>query len=56
VEIHESSVDGRPHKQQGQPLAYPERRSEAAKLRELSRATVFAAVERGGRIKATVLA
>jgi transposase len=33
----------------------PGRRSEAAKLRERSRATVFAAVERGGRIKATVL-
>ncbi len=31
------------------------RRLEAAKVRERSRATVFAAVERGGRIKATVL-
>ena len=28
---------------------------EAAKLRERSRATVLAAVERGGRVKATVL-
>ena len=58
VEIDEASVDGKPRKQQGQH-AYlasgPGRRSEAAKLRERSRATVFAAVERGGRIKATVL-
>jgi transposase-like protein len=58
VEIDEASVDGKPRKPQGQH-AYlagdPSRRSEAAKLRERSRATVFAAVERGGRIKATVL-
>jgi transposase-like protein len=59
VEIDEASVDGKPRKQQGQhpQIAIgPSRRSEAAKRRERSRATVFAAVERGGRIKATVLA
>ncbi len=58
VEVDEASVDGKPRKQQGQPPrggTVPNRRSEAAKLRERSRATVFAAVERGGRIKATVL-
>jgi transposase len=58
VEVDEASVDGKPRKQQGAHgyLADdPARRSEAAKLRERSRATVFAAVERGGRIKATVL-
>jgi transposase len=58
VEIDEASVDGKPRKPHGQtPFAQPgvNRRSEAMKLRERSRATVFAAVERGGRIKATVL-
>jgi transposase len=58
VEVDEASIDGKPRKPQGQHryLAMtPTRRSEAAKLRERSRATVFAAVERGGRIKATVL-
>ncbi len=58
VEVDEASVDGKPRKPQGQHrylAASPTRRSEAAKLRERSRATVFAAVERGGRIKATVL-
>jgi transposase-like protein len=58
VEVDEASVDGKPRKQHGRSpyLALgPDRRSEAAKLRERSRATVFAAVERGGRIKATVL-
>jgi transposase-like protein len=58
VEIDEASVDGKPRKTQGQHqniAVGPSRRSEAAKLRERSRATVFAAVERGGRIKATVL-
>jgi transposase len=58
VEVDEASVDGRPRKKQGQRElrgTVPNRRSEAAKLRERSRATVFAAVERGGRIKATVL-
>ena len=58
VEVDEASVDGKPPKPQGghPGLAIgPSRRSEAAKLRERSRATVFAAVERGGRIKATVL-
>jgi transposase-like protein len=58
VEVDEASVDGKPRKPHGQNprLAVgPSRRSEAQKLRERSRATVFAAVERGGRIKATVL-
>jgi transposase len=58
VEVDEASVDGKPRKRQGinrQITIGPSRRSEAAKLRERSRATVFAAVERGGRIKATVL-
>jgi transposase-like protein len=55
VEVDEASVDGKPRKQQGPPIKKPGTRSEAAKLRERSRATVFAAVERGGRIKATVL-
>jgi len=47
VEIDEASVEGKPRKHM--------RRPEAARYRERSRATVFAAVERGGRIKATVL-
>ncbi len=54
VEIDETSVDGRPrvkHHMRNDPNA----RSKAQKLRERSRATVFAAVERGGRVKATVL-
>jgi transposase len=58
VEVDETSVDGRPRKPQGRhPIIAvgPSRRSEAAKLRERSRATVFAAVERGGKIRATVL-
>jgi transposase len=58
VEADEASVDGKPRKRRGQHSQIaigPSRRSEAAKLRERSRATVFAAVERGGRIKATVL-
>jgi transposase len=57
VEADEASVDGKPRKQgpRRQIALGPSRRSEAAKLRERSRATVFAAVERGGRIKATVL-
>ena len=52
VEVDEASVDGKPRKQQGQHRAdrasVPTAHSEAAKLRERSRATVFAAVERGG--------
>jgi transposase-like protein len=58
VEIDEASVDGKPRKRpgdSGQIALGPSRRSEAAKLREHSRATVFAAVERGGCVKATVL-
>jgi transposase-like protein len=46
VEVDEASVDGKPRKHMN--------RSDAARLRERSRATVLAAVERGGRIKATV--
>jgi transposase-like protein len=55
VEVDEASVDGKPKRKPGEHITYPGMRSEAAKLRERSRATVFAAVERGGRIKATVL-
>lgn len=59
VKVDEASVDGKPRKPQGQhrgiAIGPPKQRSEAAKLRERSRATVFAAVERGGRIKARVL-
>jgi len=58
IEVDEASVDGKPKRKQGESRQIalgPDRRREAAKLRERSRATVFAAVERGGRIKATVL-
>src|ERR1700729_3842711 len=59
VEIDEASVDGKPKRPAGQHrgirIGPPSNRSESAKLRERSRATVFAAVERGGRVKATVL-
>jgi transposase len=58
VEIDEASVDGEPRRRQGQRSQIqvgPSRRSEAPKLSGRSRATVFAAVERAGRIKATVL-
>jgi transposase len=59
VEVDEASVDGKPRKPHGYnryaPPPNPNRRSEAQKLRERSRATIFAAVDRGGRIKATVL-
>jgi transposase-like protein len=47
VEVDEASVDGKPRQKMN--------RRDAARFRERSRATVFAAVERGGRIKATVL-
>jgi transposase-like protein len=47
VEVDEASVDGKPRQ-------HLDAKS-AAQLRERSRATVLAAVERGGRIKATVL-
>ncbi len=47
VEVDETSVEGKPRKHLPRP--------QAATLRERSRATVVAAVERGGRIKATVL-
>lgn len=54
VEIDETSIDGRlcTKYRMSQDAAA---RSKAMKLRERSRATVFAAVERGGRVKATVL-
>ncbi len=54
VEIDETSVDGKPRKNVDWPEGLS-KRSAGAKLRERSRATVFAAVERGGRVKATVL-
>lgn len=57
VEIDETSVDGKPRKRPG-PVktgTRSENLSEAVKLAERRRATVFAAVERGGRVKATVL-
>ncbi len=47
VEVDETSVDGKPR------THLP--RGEGARLRERSRATVFAAVQRGGQVKATVL-
>jgi len=47
VEVDETSVEGKPRQHMN--------RSDAALYRERSRATVVAAVERGGRIKATVL-
>ncbi len=47
VEVDEASVDGKSHKHLS--------RAQASKLRERSRATVLAAVERGGRVKATVV-
>ncbi len=54
VEIDETSVDGRPRTKYRMSRD-ADARSKAQKLRERSRATVFAAVERGGRVKATVL-
>lgn len=47
VEVDETSVEGKPRKHMN--------RQQAARYRERSRATVLAAVERGGRVKATVL-
>jgi transposase len=47
VEIDETSVEGKPRKRLD--------RKAAMKLRERSRATVIAAVERGGRIRAAVI-
>lgn len=55
VEVDETSVDGKPRKGYLKPGTLPERRSQAMRLAERSGATVFAAVERGGRVKATVL-
>jgi len=55
VEVDETSVDGKPRKGYLKPGTSSERRSQAMQLRERSRATVFAAVERGGRVKATVV-
>jgi len=47
VEVDETSVEGRPRVHMN--------RSDAARWRERSRVTVVAAVERGGRVKATTL-
>ncbi|HTX30110.1 MAG TPA: IS1595 family transposase [Solirubrobacteraceae bacterium] len=47
VEVDEASVEGRPRRKMN--------RQAAARLRERSRTTVVAAVERGGRVKAWVL-
>jgi transposase len=55
VEVDETSVDGKPRKGYLPNAPITERRSAAMKLKERSRATVFAVVERGGRVKATVL-
>jgi transposase len=55
VEVDETSVDGKPRRGYLAPGTKSERRSEAMKIRERSRATVFAAVERGGHVKATVV-
>ncbi|HXW59140.1 MAG TPA: IS1595 family transposase [Solirubrobacteraceae bacterium] len=54
VEVDETSVDGRPRTKYRMSQD-PDARFKAMQLRERSRATVFAAVERGGRIKATVV-
>ncbi len=54
VEIDETSVDGKPRKRQGM-VRKPDALSKAMKRAERRRATVFAAVERGGRVKTTVL-
>src|SRR5437588_586641 len=51
VEVDETSVDGKPRRGYLPKGTEAERRSAAMKLKERSRATVFAAVERGGRIK-----
>jgi transposase len=55
VEIDEMSPDGKPRKGYLPDATIAERRSAAMKLKERSRATVLAAVERGGRVKATVV-
>ena len=55
VEVDETSVDGKPRRGYLPSGTPSEQRSAAMKLRERIRATVFAAVERGGRIKATVV-
>src|ERR1700730_2781483 len=54
VEVDRTSADGKPreHHRTGQER---EARRNAAVLKEPGRATAFAAVERGGRIKATVV-
>jgi transposase len=54
VEVDETSVDGKPRRKYS-TRTDPDARSKATQLRERSRATVFAAVERGGRVKATVV-
>jgi transposase-like protein len=54
VEADETSVDGKPRRGYLKPGPKSQRHSEAMKRAYRSRATVFAAVERGGRAKATV--
>jgi transposase len=55
VEVDEASADGKPRRGFLAPCTKAERHSEAMKIRERSRATVLAAVERGGRVRATVV-
>jgi transposase len=58
VEVDEASVDGKPRRgtyAEPAPKLKRERYERGAKVRERSRATVLAAVERGGRVKATVV-
>jgi len=54
VEVDDTSVDGKPRKH-FRVAAEREARSKAHRLRERSRATVLAAVECGGGLKATVV-
>src|SRR4029077_15416111 len=54
IHVRFPSVDGRP-RQKYSTATDPEARPKDTALRERSRATVLAAVERGGRIKATVV-
>jgi transposase len=54
VEVDETSLEGRPRKHY-RVSQDPEARRKAMKLKEPGRATVFAAVERGGPTKATAV-
>ena len=55
VEVDEASVDGKPRAQILERGRTRKLTPRPHKLRERSRATVLAAVERGGRVKATVV-